>query len=229
MSEPDVASSDPTSLQTTVRREGAGAAALRATPWCSTAASGSSPARRTQCQLLIVLCRNADADDDCRSDSRSAKHGAEPDGTPGGGGAQHPCAAPPMRPKALRNSPAHAHCPPLRLLGDWGKALPWRRRAWARTDCTTALRTIGQMQLALCNWRQNARWNLHITANCPCLNKPAMQNWLADFTHPDRPGALAGAARRLAAEPGDAFGQAGARASGCAIKVVAARQRRVNE
>ena len=37
MSEPDVASSDPTNLQTTVRRG--------ATPWCSTAASGSSPAR----------------------------------------------------------------------------------------------------------------------------------------------------------------------------------------
>ena len=55
MSEPDVASSDPTNLQTTVRREGDDLV-LSGRKWFITGAA------HPQCQLLIVLCRNADAD-----------------------------------------------------------------------------------------------------------------------------------------------------------------------
>jgi len=58
MSEPDVASSDPTNLQTTVRREGDDLV-LSGRKWFITGAA------HPHCRLLIVLCRNAgDGNDD---------------------------------------------------------------------------------------------------------------------------------------------------------------------
>lgn len=53
MSEPDVASSDPTNLQTTVRRDG-GELVIHGRKWFITGAA------HPHCRLLIVLCRNAD-------------------------------------------------------------------------------------------------------------------------------------------------------------------------
>ncbi len=172
MSEPDVASSDPTNLQTTVRRR-ARARALRATPWCSMAASGSSPARRTpQCQLLIVLCRNADADESADPDSHH-RHSMVlvPVGTPGVEVVRNI--------HVLHHHAPEGHCeirlhnvrvPATALLGDWGRALPWRRRAWGRGGCTTACAPLASASWP-CNWRQNARWSATPLAS-RCLNKP---------------------------------------------------------
>ncbi|KAB2887465.1 MAG: acyl-CoA dehydrogenase, partial [Burkholderiaceae bacterium] len=53
MSEPDVASSDPTNLQTTVRREG-DMLVLQGRKWFITGAA------HPRCRLLIVVCCNAD-------------------------------------------------------------------------------------------------------------------------------------------------------------------------
>lgn len=55
MSEPDVASSDPTNLQTTVRREGTDLV-LHGRKWFITGAA------HPHCRLLIVMARNADGD-----------------------------------------------------------------------------------------------------------------------------------------------------------------------
>ena len=75
--EPDVASSDPTNLQTTVRREGDDLL-ISGRKWFITGAA------HPQCQLLIVLCRNADADDSAEPDSHH-RHSMVlvPLGTPG--------------------------------------------------------------------------------------------------------------------------------------------------
>jgi acyl-CoA dehydrogenase len=56
MSEPDVASSDPTKLQTQVRREG-DALVLNGRKWFITGAA------HPHCKLLIVMCRDADTAD----------------------------------------------------------------------------------------------------------------------------------------------------------------------
>lgn len=64
MSEPDVASSDPTNLQTAVRREG-GELVINGRKWFITGAA--HPA----CRLLVVMCRN---DGDEQAASRHAGH-----------------------------------------------------------------------------------------------------------------------------------------------------------
>ncbi|HSI55181.1 MAG TPA: acyl-CoA dehydrogenase family protein, partial [Ramlibacter sp.] len=55
MSEPDVASSDPTGLQTSVRREG-GDLVLNGRKWFITGAA------HPDCRLLVVVCRDEDAE-----------------------------------------------------------------------------------------------------------------------------------------------------------------------
>ena len=63
MSEPDVASSDPTNLQTTVRREG-GELVLQGRKWFITGAA------HPRCELLVVVCR----DDHRAADGAHARH-----------------------------------------------------------------------------------------------------------------------------------------------------------
>src|SRR6185369_3347946 len=60
MSEPDVASSDPTNLQTSVRRQG-GELVVNGRKWFITGAA------HPQCRLLVVVCRNDDAADGASS------------------------------------------------------------------------------------------------------------------------------------------------------------------
>lgn len=145
MSEPDVASSDPTNLQTTVRREG-DQLVLNGRKWFITGAAHPS------CRLLVVMCRNDEA--------------------PGGGdpaGAHHrhslvlvPMDTPGLQ--VLRNiSVVHHHAPeghceillrdvrvPLdHLLGGWGEGFAMAQARLGPGRVHHCMRTIGQCELAL--------------------------------------------------------------------------------
>lgn len=141
MSEPDVASSDPTQLQTTVRREG-DALVLHGRKWFITGAA------HPQCALLVVLCRHADDD------------GAPPH-------ARHslvlvPRDAPGVQ--VLRNIPVlhhrapEGHCELLlqgvrvgadQLLGDWGAGFALAQARLGPGRVHHCMRTIGSCELAL--------------------------------------------------------------------------------
>ena len=203
MSEPDVASSDPTNLQTTVRREGAersGAAGdtlvLNGRKWFITGAA------HPQCQLLIVLCRNADADDSADPDSHH-RHSMVlvPVGTPGVEVVRNI--------HVLHHHAPEGHCeirlhnvrvPATALLGDWGQGFAMAQARLGPGRVHHCMRTIGQCELAL-------QLAAERTSQCAGV--------AGRLTHRDRPGALAGAARRLAAGPGRRRATAGARAGGC--------------
>ena len=142
MSEPDVASSDPTNLQTTVRREG-NRLLLNGRKWFI------SGAAHPQCRLLIVMARNGDAD------ATSDKHHGHsmillPMDTPGV--------------TVVRNIPVvhhHApegHCeivfrqvrvPADHLLGGWGEGFAMAQARLGPGRVHHAMRTIGQCELAL--------------------------------------------------------------------------------
>jgi acyl-CoA dehydrogenase len=140
MSEPDVASSDPTTLQTTVRREGDDLV-LHGRKWFTTGAA--HPA----CRLLVVMCRN--------------------DGPAGGSHRQHsmvlvPVDAPGV--EIIRNITVlhhHApegHCeillrgvrvPADQLLGSWGEGFAMAQARLGPGRIHHCMRTIGQCELAL--------------------------------------------------------------------------------
>ena len=141
MSEPDVASSDPTNLQTTVRRDG-GALVLNGRKWFITGAA--HPA----CRLLIVMCRN---DGDAQADGHH-RHSMVlvPLTTPGV--------------QVLRNiSVVHhlapeGHCeillrdvrvPAANLLGAWGEGFAMAQARLGPGRVHHCMRTIGQCELAL--------------------------------------------------------------------------------
>jgi acyl-CoA dehydrogenase len=133
MSEPDVASSDPTNLQTTVRREG-DTLVVQGRKWFITGAA------HPHCRLLIVLCRNAD-DEGSGEPMPDSHH-------------QHsmvlvPLDAPGVQ--VLRNiSVLHHHtpeghceillhqCAASHLLGDWGAGFAMAQARLDRGACTTA-------------------------------------------------------------------------------------------
>jgi acyl-CoA dehydrogenase len=142
MSEPDVASSDPTNLQTTVRREGE-MLVLNGRKWFITGVAHPS------CKLLIVMARNADSDD-----APDKHHGHSmlllPMGTPGV--------------EIVRNIPVvhhHApegHCeivfrnvrlPADHLLGGWGEGFAMAQARLGPGRVHHCMRTIGQCELAL--------------------------------------------------------------------------------
>ena len=142
MSEPDVASSDPTNLQTAVRREG-GQLVLNGRKWFITGAA------HPNCRLLIVMCRN---EGDTEGDSRH-------DG--------HSMVLVPMDAagvKLVRNIPImqhtspEGHCeillrdvrvPAENLLGQWGQGFAMAQARLGPGRVHHCMRTIGQCELAL--------------------------------------------------------------------------------
>ena len=142
MSEPDVASSDPTNLQTSVRREG-GQLVLNGRKWFITGAA------HPQCRLLVVMCRNGDAA------GEPARHGA------------HSMVLVPLPSDGLslvRNISIMHHLSPgghseilLRnvrvpagnLLGTWGGGFAMAQSRLGPGRVHHCMRSIGQCELAL--------------------------------------------------------------------------------
>ncbi len=147
MTEPDVASSDPTNLQTTVRRDG-DALVLHGRKWFITGAA------HPHCRLLIVMCRNAEADgvDGAPATARHQQHSM----------VLVPIDAPGVQ--VLRNiSVLHHHAPEghceillqgvrvpaSHLLGDWGAGFAMAQARLGPGRVHHCMRSIGQCELAL--------------------------------------------------------------------------------
>ena len=141
MSEPDVASSDPTNLQTTVRRDGDDLV-ISGRKWFITGAA------HPHCRLLIVLCRNADADG---ADSHH-RHSM----------VLVPVDAPGVQIvrniSVLHQHAPEGHCeillqgvrvPAGQLLGDWGTGFAMAQARLGPGRVHHCMRTIGQCELAL--------------------------------------------------------------------------------
>ena len=141
MSEPDVASSDPTNLCTQVRREG-GELVVDGRKWFITGAA------HPDCRLLIVVCRNADAQPGDRHRSHSLV--LVPMDTPGV--------------EVVRNIPVvhhvapDGHCeivlrgvrvPAANLLGGWGEGFALAQSRLGPGRVHHCMRTLGQCELAL--------------------------------------------------------------------------------
>ena len=141
MSEPDVASSDPTNLQTTVRYDG-DALVLNGRKWFITGAA------HPHCRLLIVMARHEGADGDDAHHRHSLV--LVPMDTPGV--------------QVLRNIPVvhhlapEGHCeivlrqvrvPRSHLLGGWGEGFAMAQARLGPGRVHHCMRTIGQCELAL--------------------------------------------------------------------------------
>jgi len=168
MSEPDVASSDPTNLQTTVRREGE-ALVLHGRKWFITGAA------HPDCRLLIVMCRNADGAANDRHNGHSMV--LVPMDTPGL--------------QVVRNIPVvhhlapEGHCelvlrevrvPADHLLGEWGSGFAMAQARLARAVSTTACEPS-----ASANWRwslrPNAPWNVPPLASTWPTSRTCRTGW----------------------------------------------------
>lgn len=167
MSEPDVASSDPTNLQTTVRREG-GQLVLNGRKWFITGAA------HPNCRLLVVMCRNDEA---------------QGGGEPAGAHHRHSLVLAPMDTpglQVLRNiSVVHHHAPeghceillrdvrvPLdHLLGGWGEGFAMAQARLGPGRVHHCMRTIGQCELALA------------LATERTLERQAFGKYLSDFSN----------------------------------------------
>ena len=157
MSEPDVASSDPTNLQTSVRREG-GQLVLNGRKWFITGAA------HPHCKLLIVMCRNTDAAADTKAQDSSASEAA------GNPHHQHSMLLVPLDSpgvQVLRNIAVvhhlapEGHCeillrdvrvPAAHLLGGgaaWGKGFAMAQARLGPGRVHHCMRAIGQCELAL--------------------------------------------------------------------------------
>lgn len=170
MSEPDVASSDPTNLQTEVRREGR-ELVVSGRKWFVTGAA------HPDCRLQIVVCRNADAADGERHRAHSLV--LVPTDAPGV--------------EIVRNIPIlqhHApegHCeivfrqvrvPQENLLGEWGEGFALAQARLGPGRVHHCMRTIGQCELALalaCDRALERR-----AFGKPVAQQANVQEWLAD-------------------------------------------------
>jgi acyl-CoA dehydrogenase len=150
MSEPDVASSDPTNLQTTVRRDG-DQLVLNGRKWFITGVA------HPQCRLLIVMCRNANGTD----------NGAVEEGVDAGAHHQHSMVLVPLDTpgvQVVRNIAVVHHQSPeghceivLRdvhvsadhLLGTWGAGFAMAQARLGPGRVHHCMRAIGQCELAL--------------------------------------------------------------------------------
>ena len=144
MSEPDVASSDPTNLQTTLRADGDDWV-LNGRKWFITGAA------HPHCKLLIVMCKN---EGPSGLDGQDAHH-------------QHSMVLVPMDTpgvQVLRNIPVvhhlapEGHCeillrqvriPKDHLLGGWGQGFAMAQARLGPGRVHHCMRTIGQCELAL--------------------------------------------------------------------------------
>jgi acyl-CoA dehydrogenase len=170
MSEPDVASSDPTNLQTEVRREG-GQLVISGRKWFITGAA------HPDCRFLIVVCRNADAGGDEKHSAHSL--------------VLVPADAPGV--EVTRNIPIvqhtslEGHCemvfrqvrvPEGNLLGRWGEGFALAQSRLGPGRVHHCMRTIGQCELALalaCDRSLERR-----AFGKPLSQQSNVQEWIAD-------------------------------------------------
>ncbi|MBD9392871.1 acyl-CoA dehydrogenase family protein [Acidovorax sp. ACV01] len=219
MSEPDVASSDPTNLQTTVRREGDDLV-LSGRKWFITGAA------HPYCRLLIVLCRNADGD---AAISSHARHSM----------VLVPADAPGVQIvrniSVLHHHAPEGHCeillqgvrvPAGHLLGDWGAGFAMAQARLGPGRVHHCMRTIGQCELAL---RLAAERALERTAfGKPLAEQANVQEWLAESRIEIDQARLLVLHAAWLLDRGNAVDARQVRAQVAAIKVVAARlQQRV--
>ena len=164
MSEPDVASSDPTNLQTTVRREG-GQLVLNGRKWFITGAA------HPHCRVLVVMCRNHDGGPDA------------------GGHHQHSMVLVPLDAPGVQvgrniavvhHHAPEGHCeimlhdvqvPADHLLGGWGEGFAMAQARLGPGRVHHCMRTIGQCELAL-----------QLAAE-RTLERHAFGKYLADFSN----------------------------------------------
>jgi acyl-CoA dehydrogenase len=139
MSEPDVASSDPTNLQTTVRREG-DELVLNGRKWFITGVAHPG------CRLLIVMARNADADGADRHHSTACAGAAD----------TRVCRG--RNISVVHHHAPEGHCeivlrnvrvPADQLLGGWGEGFAMAQARLGPGRVHHCMRTIGQCELAL--------------------------------------------------------------------------------
>ena len=170
MSEPDVASSDPTNLQTTVRRAGDDLV-ISGRKWFITGAA------HPHCRLLVVLCRNADAD--AADSHRRHSMVLVPLNAPGVQVVRNI--------SVLHHHAPEGHCeillrnvrvPADHLLGDWGAGFVMAQARLGPGRVHHCMRTIGQCELAL---RLAAERALERTAfGKPLAEQANVQEWLAE-------------------------------------------------
>ena len=220
MTEPDVASSDPTNLQTTVRREG-DLLVVSGRKWFITGAA------HPHCRLMIVMCRNAD--------SGPGETGAQD----GGAHRRHsmvlvPLDAPGVQ--VVRNIPVlhhHApegHCeillqevriPQSALLGEWGGGFAMAQARLGPGRVHHCMRTIGQCELALQLAAERAlERTMFGSYESGFAN---VQDWLAESRIEIDQARLLVLHTAWRLDQGDAAQAAQTRAQISAIKVVAAR------
>ena len=142
MSEPDVASSDPTNLRTSVRNQG-GELVLNGRKWFITGAA------HPQCRLLVVVCRNEEGEGDA---SPHAAHSMVLVPLPCDGVSI-------VRNIPIMNHTApDGHCeillrnvrvPAANLLGGWGQGFAMAQSRLGPGRVHHCMRTIGQCELAL--------------------------------------------------------------------------------
>lgn len=218
MSEPDVASSDPTNLQTTVRRDGDDLV-LSGRKWFITGAA------HPHCRLLIVLCRNADAD----GASSHARHSMVlvPADAPGVSIVRNI--------SVLHHHAPEGHCeillqgvrvPADHLLGDWGAGFVMAQARLGPGRVHHCMRSIGQCELALSLATGRA---LERTAfGKPLAEQANVQEWLAESRIEIDQARLLVLHAAWLLDQGDAADVRQVRAQVAAIKLVAARlQQRV--
>jgi acyl-CoA dehydrogenase len=166
MSEPDVASSDPTNLQTTVRREGE-QLVLNGRKWFITGVA------HPHCKLLIVMCRNAD-DDSAAQGTAHHKHSMVlvPRDAPGVQVVRNIA--------VVHHHAPEGHCemvlrdvrvPADHLLGDWGDGFAMAQARLGPGRVHHCMRTIGQCELALA------------LATERTLERHAFGKYLSDFSN----------------------------------------------
>ena len=217
MSEPDVASSDPTNLQTTVQRDG-DHLVLSGRKWFITGAA------HPHCRLLIVMCRNAPDGSEAAEDARHHRHSMVlvPLDTPGV--------------QVLRNIAVlhhHApegHCeillqsvrvPASHLLGGWGEGFAMAQARLGPGRVHHCMRTIGQCELALA--LATERTLERQTFGRYLSDYANVQDWIAESRIEIDQARLLVLQTAWLLDQGDAADVGRTRAQVAAIKVVAAR------